>query len=120
MLIKGKRYKHINETCSTCSNVAVITCATNPDACIGTDQPVTQTAGTNGDGCRTITVTCTSATAGSQVVFFWTQQGADRGTSQGVTTVTRTLVCDANGDLILTEPAPGGSGIVDEVQCVSP
>uniref|UniRef100_A0AC34FCW9 Ig-like domain-containing protein n=1 Tax=Panagrolaimus sp. ES5 TaxID=591445 RepID=A0AC34FCW9_9BILA len=85
----------------------------------GTDQPISQTLSTNSDGCVTLTISCSAPTPGGQIVLFWTEQGADRGTSTGMGSVSRPLVCNANGDLILTEPVTGGMGVVDQVECVS-
>uniref|UniRef100_A0AC35GC23 C6 domain-containing protein n=1 Tax=Panagrolaimus sp. PS1159 TaxID=55785 RepID=A0AC35GC23_9BILA len=103
-------------TCATCANAQVLT-----RAAAGEINPtITQTAGTNASGCRTITVTCANP-GGNQVFFFWEEDGANRGTStDGTTTVTRTLVCDSNGELVLTEPGPPpGNGIVNAVECLA-
>jgi hypothetical protein len=51
--------------CSTCPQATIIT-----GSGVGIDQPITQTLGTNANGCRTVTITCTSPTAGQTVNFF--------------------------------------------------
>uniref|UniRef100_A0AC35F3U3 Ig-like domain-containing protein n=1 Tax=Panagrolaimus sp. PS1159 TaxID=55785 RepID=A0AC35F3U3_9BILA len=80
-----------------------------------TDQPVMQTIGEDANDCSTVTVSCTTPNVGDDILFFWSDAGADRGTSSDVTTVVRTLTCDANADLISTEG--GLSGVVDSVEC---
>ncbi|KAI6173390.1 hypothetical protein M3Y98_01076000 [Aphelenchoides besseyi] len=100
--------------CTTCGNLGVIT--TN-----ALDQPVTQTQGTDPtSGCRTLTVFCAGTSATSDVILLWTLNGADQGSStDGAATgsITRTLTCDANGRLLLTDN--GFTGVVDTVECLS-
>ncbi|KAI6232514.1 hypothetical protein M3Y95_00493900 [Aphelenchoides besseyi] len=100
--------------CTTCGNLGVITTNT-------LDQPVTQTQGTDPtSGCRTLTVFCAGTSTTSDVILLWTLSGADQGSStDGAATgsITRTLTCDANGQLILTDN--GFTGVVDTVECLS-
>uniref|UniRef100_A0A914YQ03 Uncharacterized protein n=1 Tax=Panagrolaimus superbus TaxID=310955 RepID=A0A914YQ03_9BILA len=65
------------------------------DSGIGVNQPITQMIGKNANGCNT-----------------W-----DRGTSSGVTTVTRVLTCNSDGELELTEGTD--TGVVTQVECVT-
>uniref|UniRef100_A0AC34F6M8 C6 domain-containing protein n=1 Tax=Panagrolaimus sp. ES5 TaxID=591445 RepID=A0AC34F6M8_9BILA len=98
--------------CSTCSNIAVKTGSGN-----GVDEPITQTSSIGANGCRTVTATCTAATPGIEVNYFFSNDGADLGTASATTTITRNFVCNANRELVLTEN--GVSAVVDEVECIS-
>uniref|UniRef100_A0A914DLA5 C6 domain-containing protein n=1 Tax=Acrobeloides nanus TaxID=290746 RepID=A0A914DLA5_9BILA len=81
------------------------------------DQPVTQTIGTNANGCTTDTITCNNPNAAGQVIFQFFNNGVDMGTDSGTGTVTDTLVCNAQGQLVLT--LNGASSVVTDVECLA-
>uniref|UniRef100_A0AC34FM20 Hint domain-containing protein n=1 Tax=Panagrolaimus sp. ES5 TaxID=591445 RepID=A0AC34FM20_9BILA len=99
--------------CTSCSNVQILT-----QTAAGPDVPITQTTATDANGCSVITVSCSSGNPNSPLAFnVWQGQGADRGTTNGVGTITETLTCNNLGQLILNEPA--APGIVEQVSCTT-
>uniref|UniRef100_A0A914QD18 C6 domain-containing protein n=1 Tax=Panagrolaimus davidi TaxID=227884 RepID=A0A914QD18_9BILA len=98
--------------CATCPQVAVST-----GSGVGVDEPITQSVTTLPNGCRNVAVTCTSRTAGTEVNLFFSNNGVDLGTATATTMITRNLVCNANGELQLTEN--GVTREIDEIECIS-
>jgi hypothetical protein len=102
------------DPCTVCPNLQVI---------LGNalDQPVTLTRGTDPTtGCQTLTVFCQGTSATSDVILLWSLNGADQGSStDGPATgsITRTLTCNNNSQLFLTDN--GFTGVVTAVECLS-
>ncbi|KAH7727879.1 hypothetical protein AAVH_04123 [Aphelenchoides avenae] len=102
-----------NHPCTTCGTIEILT----DDEL---SQPVTQTRGTDANGCDTVTLSCNGPTGTSDTIFRWFENGVDRGVStDGPNTgsVSRTLTCNAQGQLVLTEN--GVSGVVTQVECLA-
>uniref|UniRef100_A0A914PQM5 Uncharacterized protein n=1 Tax=Panagrolaimus davidi TaxID=227884 RepID=A0A914PQM5_9BILA len=97
--------------CSTCTGIQVVT-----GTQLGTDLPLTQTTGLDASGCSIITVTCSSANPNEPISLNWAAQGINAGTTIGIGSVTETLSCNNNGQLILNEQ---NAGIVEQAVCVS-
>uniref|UniRef100_A0A914RB27 Uncharacterized protein n=1 Tax=Panagrolaimus davidi TaxID=227884 RepID=A0A914RB27_9BILA len=98
--------------CSSCSNVQILT-----QTAAGPDVPITLSTATDANGCSVITVGCSSENSNFPLAFNWQGQGADRGTTIGIGTITETLTCNNAGQLILNEPlAPG---VIEQVSCTS-
>uniref|UniRef100_A0A0N4ZQ03 C6 domain-containing protein n=1 Tax=Parastrongyloides trichosuri TaxID=131310 RepID=A0A0N4ZQ03_PARTI len=82
---------------------------------------VSQTTGTNSQGCSTVTLSCTGASNTDEVSFFW-NAGNNGITSDNTNTISRMLICNDNNRWTLTDTDINSGGtatvIIEDVECI--